>query len=356
MKKQLVLFLLFAGIYTQVHAQTFSYDVDFITYFDNREYQSALQPSQTIFGTRLSPEIGVIFNDSLGGTHKMMAGVSYIQPFGAQWQAAKLIPTVYYQYKQSGFTVSLGAIPYTHLQHALPDYLMSDSMSFAYPNIQGALFQYQSKWGFAEFLCDWRGLPSSTTREAFRLIMNGQFHYDWFLAGGYGQLNHLANKSSDQPNLGVCDDSYVNPFIGVDFSNKTPFDSLSLKLGYLVGMQRDRKQNRTYTPQGATIDLFARWKFLGIQNRLYVGDNLMPLYGTYGTLLNQGNAFYQSPIYNRTDLMIYIIQRPFVNCYFAWNLHYTKGEKLGHQQQLVVHFNLDAIKHNSGRLQNLFDK
>ena len=55
MKKQLVLFLLFAGIYTQVHAQTFSYDVDFITYFDNREYQSALQPSQTIFGTRLSP-------------------------------------------------------------------------------------------------------------------------------------------------------------------------------------------------------------------------------------------------------------------------------------------------------------
>jgi hypothetical protein len=73
MKKQLVLFLLFAGIYTQVHAQTFSYDVDFITYFDNREYQSALQPSQTIFGTRLSPEIGVIFNDSLGGTHKMMA-------------------------------------------------------------------------------------------------------------------------------------------------------------------------------------------------------------------------------------------------------------------------------------------
>ena len=82
----------------------------------------------------------------------------------------------------------------------------------------------------------------------------------------------------------------------------------------------------------------------------------MPLYGTYGTLLNQGNAFYQSPIYNRTDFMIYIIQRRFVNCYFAWNLHYTKGEKLGHQQQLVVHFNLDAIKHNSGRLQNLFDK
>ena len=81
MKKQLVLFLLFAGIYTQVHAQTFSYDVDFITYFDNREYQSALQPSQTIFGTRLSPEIGAIFNDSLGGTHKLMAGVSYIQPF-----------------------------------------------------------------------------------------------------------------------------------------------------------------------------------------------------------------------------------------------------------------------------------
>ncbi|MDD3479264.1 MAG: hypothetical protein PHI42_02615 [Paludibacteraceae bacterium] len=151
MKKQLVLLFFVLGIYTQLSAQKFSYDVDFTTYFDNREYHSA-QPSQTIFGTRLSPEIGVLFNDSLGGTHKMMAGVSYIQPFGAQWQAAKLIPTVYYQYQQSGFTVNLGAIPYTHLLHALPDFLMSDSMTFAYPNMQGALFQYESKWGVCRIL------------------------------------------------------------------------------------------------------------------------------------------------------------------------------------------------------------
>ena len=356
MKKQLVLLVILSGFCTQTFAQKLMYDVDFITYFDNREYHSALQPSQTIFGTRLSPEIGVMFNDSLGGSHTLMAGVSYIQPFGANWKSAKLLPTIYYTYKIKGFTANLGAIPHSHLRNALPDYLMSDSMAFAYPNIQGALFQYQSKWGFAEFLCDWRGMPSATTREAFRLVIDGQFQYNWFFAGGYGQLNHLANKSSDQPNLGVCDDIYINPFIGVDFSNKTPLDSLSLKAGYIVGMQRDRKNNLTHIPQGAMVDLFVRWKFLGIQNRLYAGDNLMPLYHEYGTLLNQGNSFYQSPIYNRTDLFIYIIQRRFVNCYFAWNLHYTKGEKLGHQQQLIVRFNLDALNHQNGTLRSLFDK
>ena len=356
MKRQLLLLILLGGVYMQVSAQEFVYDVDFISYFNNSEYHSDLQPSQTIFGTRLSPEIGVHFEDSLGGTHNMMVGVSYIQPFGSNWQSAKLFPTIYYQYKHNGFTANLGAIPYSHLIQALPDYLMSDSLTFAYPNIQGALFQYQSKWGFAEFLCDWRGMPSVTTREAFRLIINGQFNYNWFFTGGYGQLNHLANQSSGQPHLGVCDDIYINPFIGVNFSNKTPFDSLSLKAGYIVGMQRDRKHNITYTPQGAMIDLFARWKFLGIQNRFYTGDNLMPLYQEYGTLLNQGNSFYQSHIYNRTDLFIYLIQRQFVNCYFSWNLHYTENEKLGHQQQLVVRFNLDAIRHQNNKLTNLFGK
>ncbi len=124
-----------------VLAQKFVYNVDFVSYFDNREYHSTQQQSQTLFGMRLSPEIGLSLQDSLGGRHKLMAGLSYIQPFGATWKSAHLIPTIYYQYQQSGFTVNLGAIPYSTLTRALPNYLMSDSLSYAYPNIQGALMQ-----------------------------------------------------------------------------------------------------------------------------------------------------------------------------------------------------------------------
>ncbi|MDD3404868.1 MAG: hypothetical protein PHH23_01180 [Paludibacteraceae bacterium] len=357
MKKYKILIILFcSGFFQNICAQKFLYDVDFVTYFDNREYHSELQKSKTVFGMRLSPEIGIGLGDSLGGTHRVMAGASYIQPFGAYWESARVYPTIYYEYCQKGFTASLGAVPYSHMFHALPDYLMSDSMAYAYPNIQGALFQYVSKWGFAEFLCDWRGMESSDTREAFRLIVDGRFNYKWFLAGGYAQMNHLANKSDDQPNLGVCDDIYLNPFVGVDFSNKTPLDSLSFQVGYILGLQRDRKRELSYVPQGCKIDLFLRWRFLGLQNSFYVGNNLMPLYAECGTLLNQGNPFYQAQVYNRTDVFIYIIRRSFVNCYFSWNFHYTQGDKLSHQQQLIVRFNLDGLKHRNTKLRGVFDK
>jgi len=355
--KKILLFAIFSlGILANLNAQKFLYNVDFVSYFDNREYHSNLQQSKTIFGTRLSPEIGVGFQDSLGGSHKLMGGVSYIQPFGASWRSARLYPTLYYQYRQQGFTVNLGAIPYSQLYRALPDYLMSDSMAYGHPNIQGGLFQYASKWGFAEFLCDWRGMQSSNTREAFRLIIDGRFNYKWFYTGGYAQLNHLAGKSDDQPYLGVCDDLYLNPFIGIDFSNKTPLDSLSFQVGYIVGLQRDRKDEITYISQGCKIDFFLRWKFIGMENRLYLGENLMPLYAKYGTLLSQGDPFYQARLYNRTDLFFYIIRRSFVSCYFSWNFHYTLGDKLSHQQQLVVRFNLDGLKNKNSKIRGIFDK
>ena len=55
----------------------FLYDVDFTTYFDNREYRSPYQIPQTIFNFRLSPELGVRILDRAGGRHDVVAGVSY---------------------------------------------------------------------------------------------------------------------------------------------------------------------------------------------------------------------------------------------------------------------------------------
>ncbi len=356
--KRILAILLFATALLACEAKPkFLYDVDFVTYFDNRELYDHQQPSQTIFGLRLTPTIGLQLNDSLGGEHRLIAGVSYIQPFGANWRSVKFHPTAFYEYRQKGFTVSAGAIPYYQLTHALPNYMMSDSMAFAYPNIQGALFQYESKWGYAEFFCDWRGMQSSDTREAFRLVADGRFNYKWLMAGGYIQMNHLANKSKDQPNLGVCDDVYLNPFVGFDLTEITPLDSFSLQVGYLMGFQRDRKAEEQYFRHGALVDLYIGWRFLGLENRLYAGEGQMPLYHKYGALLNQGNPYYNSKIYNRTDLFIYLVRRPFVTCYFAWNFHYTYGQKLGHQQQFVARFNLGGIKKPKNvKLHGIFDK
>ena len=92
-------------------------------------------------------------------------------------------------------------------------------------------------------------------------------------------------------------------------------DSLSLAAGALVSMQRDRSIGQWHTPCGAAIEATAEWRFLGIDEHLYAGRNLMPLYPKYGSLLNLGDPSYQAKLYSRTTVRAYIFRNQFVNLY-----------------------------------------
>ena len=350
MRSKILVFFLLVSVASV--GQRFIYDVDFVTYFDNREYHNPYEVSSTLFGMRLTPVVGVELTDREGGVHALRGGLSYIQPFGAEMRSGKLFPTIYYDYAFRGYSVNLGTIPYTGLWEDLPLFLMNDSLRFAYPNIQGALLGYSSERGYVQFFCDWRGMQSKTTREAFRLVLLGRYAYDWFYVGGYGAMNHLANKALSEPNLGVCDDVMINPYVGVNLSDYTPLDTFSVRVGYLGGYYTDRKVGAMSVRSGFLCDFFVRWRFLGLKNSLYVGQGQMPYYEKYGSELYQGSALYQSGLYNRTDVMVYLIRRSFVNCYFSWNFHVLKGYGLSNEQQLVLRFNLDGLKRKE-KLRNL---
>lgn len=325
-------------------AQKFLYDVDFVLNFDNREINHSYEPSGTIFGFRLTPSIGVGLADSLGGTHRLMAGVSYIQPCGADWRHVTVTPTAFYHYTYRGFQMHMGFVPYLELPEALPDYLRSDSLAFAYPNIQGALFQYHSRWGYVMALCDWRGMMSHDTREAFRIVGGGKFSYDWLTAGGFAQMNHLSHNADTI--TGVCDDIVLNPLVGFTVGQYTPLDSLSLQLGYLGGLQRDRKYGGSWWTNGFVADFYLGWKWIGFRNSFYVGQDQMPLYADYGQLLNQGDPRFRADLYNRTDLFFYIVRRSFVTCYAGWSLLVTDHGTISNQQQVVCRFSLDGLLRN----------
>ena len=133
----------------------FLYDVDFTTYFDNREYHAPYQIPQTIFNFRLSPEVGVRLLDRAGGVHDLVAGVSYTQRLGGNWRDVQFDPIAYYQFRYRGFSVALGAIPYTKRISPMPDWLLYDSIAYMHPNIQGAYMSYHDERGFVELMCDW---------------------------------------------------------------------------------------------------------------------------------------------------------------------------------------------------------
>lgn len=319
------------------------YEVDYLMYFDNRESRIPYYKSQTILGARLSPEVGWNYGDSTVGSHSIVGGFSYIQPFGASWRDARILPTVYYRFDFKGFYASVGIMPWRKLITRTPGYLMSDSLSVYCPNIQGALFGYVSRAGFVEIFCDWRGMQSVSTREAFRIILSGQWQWRWLQLGGLAQMNHLANPAPPAPHTGVCDDITVHPYAGLDFSCMAPLDSLTLQTGLLAGYQRDRDARLANVSFGFYASFNVKWRYVGLENTLYVGQPLMILYDKYGAALNQGEPFYAHRLYNRTDLSVYIIRMPMADLAFSWTLHYVPGYRLAHRQQLTAHFSLDAL-------------
>lgn len=328
-----------------------AYDVDFMFNFDNRESNDPYDQSQTILGVRLSPAIGFRYTEPRGDEHQLMAGVSYIQPCGANWRDVKVFPTIYYRYQHAGFGLHFGFVPYRRMLQPLPSYLRSDSLQFAYPNIQGTLLQYSSDKGHVELLCDWRGMMSAQTREAFRIIAGGRYEYRWLYLGGWIHMNHL---SESQTIRGVCDDLTLNPLVGIDFHKETPLDELYLDAGYLLSYQRDRRAEKEAFAHGFISNMGIRWRWIGLRNTLYAGQNQMMLYPEYRQLLNQGDPHYQASVYNRTDLYLCFVSRSFVQCYADWSFHVTgpselAPSRLSHQQRIVCRFSLEELMRYLGK-------
>lgn len=302
--------------------QQFRWSVDAGSVFENREGDDFYSSDQTIIFTRLSPEVGISF---MGGKHNLMGGVSWYQPLGNGWNEYKLSPTVYYRYDSPDWRLSLGMFPRTQLIEQMPTVLMSDSLRYTEPNIRGALIQYMHQRGFFELALDWRSLQTEKQREAFSVYFNGRWNPVWaFIVGGRWQVNHLAKTSNPGPDQSVNDDLSINPYIGFDLARFTPqLDSFMVKAGLIVQLERDRSTSTWHKPYGLMVDATVEWRFLGIDEYLYVGKNLFPLYPKYGSILNQGDPNYQAKVYSRTNIYAYIFRNQFLNLYASLDFHYT---------------------------------
>ena len=113
---------------------------------------------------------------------------------------------------------------------------------------------------------------------------------------------HYAKTLDQSLDEGVVDNLLVNPHVGVRFGEKFSF---SLRLGYLQALQRDRRTEQGWmTPKGGEFYAsISRWGFT-LDNKLYVGENLQPLYPLYGEELFEGSTFYgvTGGLYNRTSI------------------------------------------------------
>lgn len=332
------LLLLFCCNSASAESFKFEYGGEFDAIFDNREGKGIYTPARTYFFTQLSPEIGLSV-DSMH--HKVMIGAVWTQPIGGEWEGNRISPTAYYRYTGEHIRASLGMFPRTQLIEELPEYLVSDSTRYVQRNLRGAMIQYVGREGFFEALCDWRGMQSRTRREAFAIIAQGRWQRGVLQTGGTAMLNHLALAEGAE-NQYVNDNIIINPYVGVDFNPliapSAKFKALTLKVGPIMSLTRDRHDMKWITSAGVRSVIDVEWWRLGLKNVFsYTNNPLFPLYARHSILLNEGEAYYASKYYNRTELSgLLMSYRDIVSLRASLDFHVAKSEFMFYQRLILT--------------------
>ncbi len=317
-----------------------TWSIDFGSVFDNREGDDKMYEDKTFFFTTLAPEVGLRFTPK----DRIAGGVVWNQPLQNGVKDGTVVPTLYYRHESDTWKFSMGMFPRTQLREPLPGFMWCDSLAYFQRNIRGVLVQYNNRCGFFDAYLDWRQMQTETKREAFNIA----FHGEWrpkaksLLLGGHLLMNHFAKTRHADESQSIVDNFLVNPYVGVDLSRKTALDSLVVKAGALVTVERYREYNGWKTPGGLWVDATFEWKFLGLKNSLYAGGKLFPLYSQFGTLLYQGESYYQSDFYNRTDIYARVLRNKYMDLQAQLNFNFAKDNFMFYQR-LILNIHLGNL-------------
>lgn len=282
----------------------FAYDVGFDMNFDNREYyKSNFSRSMTIFGARLTPSVGL----QIGSEHKVMIGIDVMKDFGSKGNVNKELlheMTLYYRLEKevgekTGLTMYAGVFPRSVMDDRFSQAFFSDSLVFYDNNLEGLLLKLRRPNASFELGCDWMGMYGEGRRERFMVFSSGEGSISPLLSLGYsGYMYHYANSVEVG---GVVDNILLNPYVRLSFAHMTGLQVLSARIGWLQGLQNDRKHVGSYVfPGGGELDLEVKNWNVGVRNSLFYGSDMMPYYNSldsggykYGNLLYPGDLFYR---------------------------------------------------------------
>jgi len=310
-----------------LHSQRFEWLAGFDGFLDNREYYSIHIP-KTIFGSRFRAEVG----GSIDGIHRLRVGINYLYEFGTAIDANKPNLTLYYEYHNEGVMLFVGAFPRRDLLR-YPRALLSDTLNYYRPNIEGLYAGYSWYWGQQNAFLDWTSRQSDTAHERFMAGTSGKLFFRDFFLSNYFLMSHFAGTAINDPDQSVRDNMGYNIDAGVDLSGKTFLDSLCISAGILGSFDRVRADgDEGHTPVGFLGQAIFLYKFAGVAATYYAGEGQTLLYG---------DPFYRLDRYGRTDLLFISFRRGPVEMKIDVGIHFAGGQ-IDYSQQLWVSFDLDG--------------
>ncbi|MFR9620499.1 MAG: hypothetical protein SNH63_04660 [Rikenellaceae bacterium] len=316
MRYLLSLFLIMTSFVVSAQDSGVAYEVslgvDFESYFDNREYAKTSGESGSDLAARLMPTLSWQFSRS----ESLTVGVDWVVPFGSVGSSTEdgvksesyyydIKSLIYYTLNAGRWRVVTGM--FSMAQMSMESYgeaFFSSEYRFYSRVMSGLLGAYRNGESFFEMACDWMGQPSTSTRERFVVYSAGCHQFGDFVLGYNLSMMHFAGqKVSGLDN--VVDNGLVAPYIGYGhrFDGGLLFD---LRVGYLQSLQQDRRyEDGWQTPAMWEFGFgVSRWGFT-IENQLYLGDNLQPLYDGHtlddGTVVTYGDMLYFGAQDFRTD-------------------------------------------------------
>lgn len=340
-----VLVALLLVISVESWGQKFLWDINFKTGFDNREYKNMeTAKSATLFGAQFEPAVGL----GWGEGHSIFAGGHLMAHYGADNPRYVVRPQIYYQYEGEHFRANAGLFPKKKAKGEYPKVILGDNRYYGLP-FQGALLAGKGETWMAEAILDWVGKIGGDTRERFMVYGYADKHFGPFYASFALLLYHYANSETVK---GVVDNLWIYPYLGLDFTTWIPLEKLDLRAGWINTFQNNRITGEGYKNPGgfqAEVDI-KKWGF-GVDNTIYIGGNLHPLYyevdaagSQYGEVLYLGDPYYSTNegVYNRLELYYEPKIGNFMKLRVS-SVHHYDGTGWGWQQFVKLIIDLNNI-------------
>lgn len=288
---------------------------------DNREYSTPYVHHQTIFGARINPGVSFGF-DSL---HSVKLGINYMYEFGGEILGLMPQLDLYYQFKSEQVNFLFGSFPRKDVLD-YPLMLLTDTLNYYRPNVEGASVSYAWEWGSVHGWVDWTGKIGAETREGILAGLDASLHTGIFYLTAITTYYHLSRFDHWEADNNLRDGGSILGVIGIDLSEKFVLDELDISSGWVSTFLRDRPSDFEWS-NGWLSQLDARYSIFGIRGTCYLGGASHLVYG---------DPLYRSGNYGRIDLFIVPFKNPRISSKIGWNIHMISGIGVQHSQQLLV--------------------
>jgi hypothetical protein len=341
MKTSLYIFVLSIFISCNAFSQEKNWRLDVFSFFDNTEFgRSAVKIPQTMAGVQVAPEFGVIWDS----VNKVNVGVNLLHEFGSPKAIDRYYPTAYYESSRGPVRFLMGAFPRTRVIENYPRLFFQDSITYYRPNINGFFTEYRKDDNYFNIWLDWTGRQSKTVNEEFFIGFSGRYKTGIFYVQHFGAMFHFAGKMDPVVEEPLHDNLLFLTSAGIDLSGRTCFSKLEANAGWVLRLERSRADNSGWiTSRGLLVETRVEYKWLGLFNTFYTGDNLMHYYSELGNNLYWGDPTYRSKISDRSDFYIKFLQSRTVDLELTYSLTFMES-RMYHEQMLKLIVNLNSSK------------